>query len=82
MKADEFNLLAEVILKRVPPVEQANLIAAVQANRLTQKQRNWLIDDILAIELMDTGFREDDEPNQRGLQLENLISLINGPNLV
>lgn len=63
-------LLSEVVLKRNP--EMIAIIASLQNVGLTDDQREDLR-QALADELLETGLRENDEPNERGLLLEQLI---------
>jgi hypothetical protein len=62
-------LLSEVLWKRDPSMIG---IVAFQSAVLTNDQREELR-QILTDELMDTGLGDDDEPNERGLLLEELI---------
>jgi hypothetical protein len=63
-------LLSEVVWKRNP--EMIGIVASFQNVGLTDNQREDLR-QALTDELMETGLREDDEPNERGLLLEELI---------
>jgi hypothetical protein len=62
-------LLSEVLWKRDPSMIG---IVAFQSAELTNDQREELR-QILTDELMETGLGDDDEPNERGLLLEELI---------
>jgi hypothetical protein len=62
-------LLSEVLWKRDPSMIG---IVAFQSAVLTNDQREELR-QILTDELIDTGLGDDDEPNERGLLLEELI---------
>lgn len=64
------KLLSEVVKKRSPHL--MGLLTIAQDVRLNESQRDELRQAITD-ELCDTGFREDDEPNARGLLLEDLI---------
>jgi hypothetical protein len=63
-------LLSEVLWKRDPSM--IGIVASFQSAVLTNDQREELR-QILTDELMDTGLGDDDEPNERGLLLEELI---------
>jgi hypothetical protein len=63
-------LLSEVLWKRDPSM--IGIVASFQSAELTNDQREELR-QILTDELMDTGLGDDDEPNERGLLLEELI---------
>jgi hypothetical protein len=63
-------LLSEVLWKRDPSM--IGIVASFQSAELTNDQREELR-QILTDELMETGLGDDDEPNERGLLLEELI---------
>ena len=63
-------LLSEVVWKRNP--DMIGIVASFQNVGLTETQREELR-QTLTDELIDTGLRENDEPNERGLLLEELI---------
>ena len=63
-------LLSEVLSKRNPSM--MGIVASFQNVGLTDDQREELR-QTLTDELIETGLREDDEPNERGLLLEELI---------
>jgi len=64
------EMLNEAVTKHSPHL--SDLLAAVQDLRLTDSQRDELRQAVTD-ELCETGFRADDEPNARGLLLEDLI---------
>lgn len=64
------GLLSEVVSKRCPHL--ASLLVSLEDTELTDTQRDELWDAI-ADEFSETGLKEDDEPNGRGLMLEDLI---------
>ena len=70
LKAKLTTLLGEVLRKRDPSM--MTLVASSQHVELTDEQRDELR-QILTDEFIETGLREDDEPNERGLLLEELI---------
>ncbi len=76
LSRSESTLLLEVVAKRRP--ELLALAAAAAEGRLNLHERKKLI-DVVAAELLATGFAGDDEPNRRGLALENLLDRINQP---
>ena len=64
-----FTLLKEVLDKRAPDLSRV----LVEGSRITlSKDQKRLIQELLGDELCETGLRHD-EPNQRGLELEDLI---------
>jgi hypothetical protein len=63
-------LLSEVLWKRDPSM--IGIVASFQSAEITNDQREELR-QILTDELMETGLGDDDEPNERGLLLEELI---------
>lgn len=63
-------LLSEVVWKRNPSM--IGIVASFQNIGLTDDQREELR-QILTDELIETGLHENDEPNERGLLLEELI---------
>jgi hypothetical protein len=64
------ELLTEVIRKRCPHL--IGLLASSQVTELTDFQRDELREAVTD-EFCETGLREDDEPNERGLLLEDLV---------
>lgn len=64
------QLLHEIISKQQP--ELLLLLDLLGNTPLTEEQREGLR-EALAAELCDTGLDENDEPNSRGLHIENLI---------
>jgi hypothetical protein len=70
LPAELSALLSEVLWKRHPSM--IGIVASLQNVVLTDDQREELR-QALTDEFMDTGLRENDEPNDRGLLLEELI---------
>lgn len=64
------ELLSEIVWKRDPTM--VGVVASLQDVQLTVDQREELRQAVTD-ELMETGLRDDDEPNERGLLLEELI---------
>jgi|SRR5713101_8064802 len=64
------NLLREVIIKYQPNL--VGFLDAPQTVAVTAQQLRDLRESI-GYELCDTGLNEDDQPNERGFQLEELI---------
>lgn len=64
------ELLSEIVWKRDPSM--VGVVASLQDVQLTVDQREELRQAVTD-ELMETGLRDDDEPNERGLLLEELI---------
>ena len=63
-------LLSEAVTKHRPDL--TDLLSVLPNEELSEDQREELRQAV-ADELCETGFREDDEPNRRGLILEELI---------
>ncbi|MFY9571693.1 MAG: hypothetical protein WAV20_09875, partial [Blastocatellia bacterium] len=70
------ELLREAVSKRRPHL--AGLLASLEDVELTDSQRDELWDAV-ADEFSETGLKEDDEPNERGLMLEDLIGRLRRP---
>lgn len=66
----ERQLLSDVVSKWRP--ELLPLLDVIGHVKLTLEQQEELR-QVVAMELVDTGLSQDDEPNPRGLLLENLI---------
>jgi hypothetical protein len=66
------DLLAEVIEKRRP-----NMLQLITSGNIevTDAEVDELF-DIVGDEFMETGLKQDDEPNERGLLLEDLIGCL------
>jgi hypothetical protein len=75
LSKNQSELLNEVLKRSPDVIVEPNLIGTA---KLSHQDRDRLIEVILA-ELTATGLMEDDEPNERGLLLEDLIDAINGP---
>lgn len=67
------SILREVIAKRQPQL--LSFLSAGGDLSLTAKQR-FDMQQALGDELCDTGLRPDDEPNERGYAIEELIDLV------
>lgn len=74
----ELRLLAEVVEAQGP--EKRQLVESARAHSLTRAQREEPC-HLIAAEFTATGLREDDEPTPRGLLLEELLDIVNRPNL-
>lgn len=73
LSESDFTLLREVIAKRAP--ELMSLLHGRQNVRLLGSQR-VRIQSIVGDDLIETGFRDDDAPNDRGLALERIIDVL------
>lgn len=71
LNPQEGELLREVLLRRRPAL--LGVLDTLGAVPLADERREELR-EALAEELCETGLREDGEPNQRGLALDDLIS--------
>lgn len=69
----ELELLRTCVLKHKPTLLQ--LVDPVVLNNLTQEQGEALIDVVSEMFMLE-GLREDCEPNELGIQLDNLIDAI------
>lgn len=67
---EEARLLREVLWKRQPSL--LHRLDSLGVIPLTTEQREELR-QVLADELCETGLQPDDEPNERGLRLDDLI---------
>ena len=70
LTTEEAELLREVVWRREPSL--LRLLEVIGRTPLTTVQREALR-EILADELCETGLRADDEPNERGLKIDDLI---------
>jgi len=68
--ADELRLLQDIVGRRDPAAEY--LIKSLGKTPLTVDQRERLR-EILAAEFVDTGLEADDEPNERGRRIDEII---------
>lgn len=67
---EQQQILREVLLNRSPDL--LNLLNSSENIRLSESQRDELR-QIVTDEFCATGLREDDEPNARGIILEDII---------
>jgi len=70
LRPDERELALDVLKRRDPDL--ADLVERHSPSELTVAQRQ-AIQLVIADEFIETGLQEDDEPNARGLALEDLI---------
>jgi hypothetical protein len=70
------ELLSEVIKKRCPHL--TSLLDSPRHIELTDSQRDEL-QEAVGDEFLETGLEENDEPNKRGLLLEDLIGRLRRP---
>lgn len=73
LKPNDMELLRKLIAKRDPAL--LPLLDQIGNVRLTFDQRESLRDKVLD-EFTELGLRENDEPNQYGLQLDDLIAYL------
>lgn len=78
LRPEEANLLREVVQKRAP--ELMALFSRIEANTLARHERLRLC-ELLGAEFAETGVGADSEPLPRGVKLEELLDLLNRPNL-
>ena len=76
LSQEQEKLLAEVVSKRNPQL--TSLVEEVNDIELTDSQRDELREAV-ADEFIETGLEENDEPNKRGLLLEDLIGRLRNP---
>jgi hypothetical protein len=79
LEVGQASLLREVLEKRAPDV-LARLLPKAQANTLDRDERLRLC-ELIGAEFAETGLDADSEPLPRGLKLEELLDVINRPNL-
>ncbi len=79
LKADQVSLLTEVLEKRAPDL-LATLLPRAKANTLDRDERLRLC-ELIGEEFGENGLDADSEPLPRGLRLEELLDVINRPNL-
>ncbi|OEU66101.1 MAG: hypothetical protein BA867_08755 [Desulfobacterales bacterium S5133MH16] len=70
LSIEELNLLRKILFQRYPSL--LPVLASLGQVPLNFEQREDMREAI-ANELVETGLDEDDEPNEKGLLLENLI---------
>jgi hypothetical protein len=73
MNNANIDLLYAVVMRRKS--EYADLLNQLGIIPLSDKQRE-LLRDVISDEFIEYGLREDDEPNEKGLELELLIDLL------
>lgn len=67
------------LLHEVLSIRNADLLPLLEhLNQISDEQRERLR-EVIADELMETGLDHDDEPNQRGLLLEDIIDTLGHP---
>jgi hypothetical protein len=79
LKAEQLSLLREVLERRAPDLLAA-LLPKAEANTLDLDERLRLC-ELIGAEFAETGLDVDSEPLPRGLKLEELLDVINRPNL-
>lgn len=80
LKADQVSLLREVLERRAPAL-LATLLSKAEANTFDREERLRLC-ELIGAEFAETGVDEDSEPLPRGLMLEELLDVVNLPNLL
>jgi hypothetical protein len=80
LTADEAALLRDVLERRAPELI-AMLLPRAEVNALGRDERRGLC-EIIAAEFAETGTGADLEPLPRGSRLEDLLDVINRPNLI
>ena len=78
LRESELALLREVVERRAGDL--LVLLPKAAANTLMPAERTLLC-ELLTAEFAETGIGDDSEPTPRGFLLEELIDVINGPNL-
>lgn len=73
LSARQLQLLREVVARHGVAVD----VDYVALAELSEQVREALIDAI-STEFITTGLRPDDEPNSRGLELEDLLNVVRG----
>lgn len=78
LNENQFSLMSEIL--KIRASELLSLLHSRDTSGWSQNERQWVI-EALANELCASGFGVDSEPNARGLQIEELIDMVNRPNL-
>lgn len=78
LKEPQSALLKEIVSRRCPQLAERTQSADI--SELDREERRTII-RALGSELMASGLDKDSEPTQRGLQIEQLIDIVNRPNL-
>lgn len=73
LKLEETELLREVLLKQSPSLLKLMEIIGIVPLTNEQKEQLW---EAIADELVTTGLGENDEPNERGVLLDDLVGRI------
>lgn len=76
--SESLSLLRRVMLKHAPEM----VPQSIEKNpaEMSEEERSQLI-EILSLEFSETGLDSNDEPNERGLALEELLDRINRYNI-
>lgn len=80
LKSEHVSLLREVLERRAPDLV-ATLLPKAEASTLARDERSQLC-EVVGAEFAETGLDADSEPTPRGLKLEELLDVINRPNLL
>ena len=70
LSEDLFGLLREVLEGRAP---ELSTVLCGESQVVIREDQKRVIQELVGDEFAETGLRGDDEPNQRGLDLERLI---------
>lgn len=74
----ERDLLVEVL--GASASARHDLLSAIESDALSREQRDAIC-EIIGAELAETGLDGDSEPTKRGVALEELLDVVNRPNL-
>ena len=78
LKENQLRTLRGVIAKRCP--ELVDRVVSADISGLNREERQLLVNAI-GNEFAEVGIGEDFEPTRRGLELEELLDIVNRPNL-
>jgi hypothetical protein len=78
LKEPQFRLLREIVGGRCPQL--LSRVESADISDLSQEERRIIV-GALGNEFAASGTGKDWEPTQRGLQIEELLDLVNRPNL-
>lgn len=70
LSPDEWQLLRDIVLQRDPTAEQVISVIGVRPLTIEERER---LREVLALELMEKGLRDDDEPTEFGRRVDDLI---------
>lgn len=73
-RREDLDFLRQLVAERAP--ELLFIVEQLERGKMTNEERNLLIDEVLSLEFMRAGLREDWEPNEYGLRIHRLIEAL------